>query len=877
MRILFLIVILVSIISLDVVAQTRPDLIEISYNANDKPVREVIREIAAISGISIAYSEHRLPVEYKVTLAFVNEKLGDVLNSMLQKVGLEYQLVGNQIVLTASNNQLSDRIFTIYGYVRDVQTGESLIGANVYLPDKSSGTASNYSGFYSLKVKGGQQRIHYSYLGYKPAIADLNLFKDTVINVRLKQDGRLHEIVITENLFEQSYERVGEIQNLQPEMIGLSFHPGGSSDIFRYLHTLPGVSSGADGIGGLSVRGGAPDQNLMLIDGVPVYNPTHALGVVSAFNSSIIKNASFIKGGVPARYSGRISSVLDIHTRDGNQNNLSGEFSMSPMVLSGNLEGPLFNKKSSFLLSYRTTIMNLWLNRINGLIETDPGTNSNIGYGFSDFNAKFNYTINDRNKIQLHAYQGSDNFDRLIDRNSINISDKENDDLGWGNRMVSAKWSSELSGVVFSRLTMYHTSYSFQRYYNDSWLRSGTDQQNGLVRAGIFSTDISENALTWDVDWMAHSNHLIKTGLAYKHRNLLPLSYHISGDPVTDPEILKNSSEEYIRGTFQGAKNYSGELSLYIEDEISFSKLIKLNAGLHTTYLTNYDNYSTIALQPRISALAGNDYFHVKAGASKMFQPMHMISNSAVGLMSEIWLGVDQSLPAADSWLFNAGLGVRNKNGYRFGIDLFYRLFDNLIIEREGSEIQLHSGVQWKGDLVNGNGKAYGFESTFEKMAGQTLFNVNYAFTVSNRQFTLLNNGNDFPYQLNRLHNLKLAFTHRFSGLAECMINWNIGSGNHYTQPSNATFITDSNFTLLYTSKNNASFPVFHRLDAGIVFHKSHSWGNSKLYIGVNNMFNRQNPFYINIRRSVENPEKLEIKQLSFLPFMPSLSYSVNW
>lgn len=858
-------------------AQLRPDLVEVSYSASHKTIKEVLKDLVKYTGVSIAYSEHIIPEDQRINLSVINEKLGVVLGSVLNPAGLDYRLVGNQIVIVKGLQQFQNELFTIYGYVKDAMSNESLIGANVYLPDKSSGTSTNQAGFYSFKIKGGHQRIYFSYLGYKTAVADFQLYKDTVIHVRLKADGKLNEIIIIDNLLEQEHESAGEVKHLHLDKLRSTFHPGGDADLFRYVHNLSGVSSGADGIGGLSVRGGAPDQNLITLDGVPVYNPAHALGIMSSFNPDIIKSASFIKGSVPARFSGRISSVLDIYTRDGNSTRLGGSLSISPLLASASLEGPLLTPKAGFLVSYRKTYMNLWMNALSQKLSTDQNSDTDFGYDFHDLNVKLSYSINEKNKLQVHYFSAGDDFNNTSKQQTSLFSDSVNNELAWKSSMISAKWASELSEIIFSRITAYRTDYNYNRYHRNSYSRISLGSAINHLNAGLTQSGIYENGILWDIDWMLYTDHFVRLGAAYRHRNFRPLSIHFAGNPADNPDLWLKANRSEIVGNYRSANSFSGELSTYIEDDFRLSSFVKLNAGLHTTYVTNYDNHSTLAVQPRLAILGGNDFVHFKAGASRMFQPMQMITAGGIGLNTELWLGMDRALPGAGSWLLNTGLGVRNKNGYKFSIDLYYRAFDRLISEQEGRNTLIHAGSDWKPEIGQGDGKAYGLECGIEKASGPFLFNANYSFTVSERLFSLLNNGNAYPYQNNRLHNAKASVIYKTTGFSELIINWNLASGNHFTSPSNALVLTDNQIVLLFTDKNNASFPVYHRLDAGICFYQHYKWGNGKLFLGVYNLFNRHNPFYINISRSADNPERLQLNQFSLMPAMPSISYSISW
>jgi outer membrane receptor for ferrienterochelin and colicin len=876
-RKLFLIIFWVGAVWVLCTGQVRPDNIEISYKAIQKPLKLVLKDISNIAGVSIAYSENRLPSDKAVSVSVLNERVGEILKSILNPFYFSYELVGNQIVLIPFGTSYSKVNFTIFGYVRDKNTGEALIGANVFIPDKSAGTSTNENGFFSFKLPHGIDRLYFSYLGYRQEAISCRLHRDSSVNIMMKPDGRLHEIVVQENILEEGHETAGDIQKLHIDKILAGNHLAGEADVMRYLNVLPGVSSAADGIGGLSIRGGSPDQNLVLIDGVPLYNPGHALGVFSIFNSNIIKSVSLVKGGVPARYGGRLSSVLDIHTRDGNMNQMSGEMSLSTIAFKGSLEGPLKKGKSSYLLSYRRTYMDVWLNELNRYLLSGTNKTANTGYYFQDVNLKLNFNPGTKHKIQFNFYSGNDDFINELSASSQLLNDKEINKVNWGNTMLSARWSAEMSNNVFTRFTAYHTSFSFDRYFLNSFQREEVNNSIAFLNAGIHSSGVYESGTQFDLDWMPHQNHFIKSGVAVRYRGFSPLSMQIVGNPVKEPELHDLATEEAIRSTYGRINTKFGELNAYVEDQWRISGNTRVNVGFHSSGLISEDGVQYFSLQPRLSFITGNDFLHLKAGASRMQQFLHLLGNNGPGLPSDLWIASDKKLRPSNSWLFNTGIGFRNQAGYKMGIDVYYKIFTDLISVREGVDLQVHQNALWQEGIPDGSGNAYGFECFIEKLTGNNLFNLNYSFTVADRFFNALNNGNSFPYHLNRLHNLKFSMTHRLSGFTELVLNWNVSSGNHYTSPSNESVILEDNLVLLYLEKNNSRFPVYHRLDAGVSFYNSYRWGRSKLFIGVYNAYNRRNPFYADIRRVREDPERFEFRQVSLLPVLPAISYQISW
>ncbi|MBK9736041.1 MAG: carboxypeptidase-like regulatory domain-containing protein [Saprospiraceae bacterium] len=410
-RFLFIFILLSLTVSI-CIGQSRPDEIVISYNSFNKPLKLILKELASISKVNLVYSESRIPAEKMVTINAKNEKLGNILSVILEEYDITYQIVGDQLVLVKDIKKQKEESITIYGYVKDNSSGEVLIGANVFLHDRSKGTVSNEYGFYSFKVSKQTQRLHYSYLGYKSEIIELSVFKDTLINIKLHPDGFLNEIVIMGDLLEEEHESTASQQNLHIDKILSSNHLVGEADLFRYLSNQPGISTAADGIGGLNVRGGSADQNLVLLDGVPVYNTGHALGIFSIFNSNSIKSASFYKGSIPARY--------------------------------------------------------VWIKQLTKYQNNDKERRGFSNYFFNDFNAKLNFKIGQKHRLLLSTFHSNDAFSsQTKEKDDSALRDESAKQINWGNQLYSLRFNSQITKSFFSRFTLYHTGYTFNSYRNN--------------------------------------------------------------------------------------------------------------------------------------------------------------------------------------------------------------------------------------------------------------------------------------------------------------------------------------------------------------------------------------------------------------------------
>ncbi len=855
--------------SLRVFGQVRPDHKIISYACYDRNLVQVLKDLNAVSGINIIYSESRLPkIQKKITINATKEKLGDVLTVALKENQLTFQIVGNQLVIVKLKDAIENAEFIIYGHVRDKSSGEYLAGANVFLHDHSRGTFTNDKGFYSLKIKREPSRLHITYLGFKSEIKDIELTRDSAINVNLMPDGLLNEIVILDNLLEEEQENASSAQFLHIDKIRNSNHLGGEPDLFRYLGTQPGVSGAADGVGGINVRGGSADQNLVLLDGIPIYNTGHALGLFSVLDANAIKNVSFYKGSIPARFGGRLSSVIDVQTKDGNYNKLTGEATLSTIAAKASLEGPIIRDKGSFIISFRRTFMDLWLKEITKSQYSARGLDGATFYAFNDLSSKLNFKLGKNTRIHFNFLQSGDQFDQYSMQKSGRPRDEQLRDISWKNRLLAFKLNQVLSKNMYLNTTLYQTQYRFKNYSS----RLNFDKKV-FFDASLQDSGITEHGLKTAWDWLASPNHIVKAGLGFFDRKFTPLALQVN--ETTFKDSLENISESVVRSLQQEGKLTNQELQFFVEDNMILGSDVELNLGLNYTTVSSSSGRNFPMMQPRIALLASGQSIYFKAGASRMMQSMHVLNSNSTGFFSEMWLPVTNQLAPQKSWLFHSSIGYKDNNGYKSGMEVYYKVFDGLSLLKEGAVFEVAQDEKWENLLPIGEGYAYGLELYFEKVTGKTLFNLNYSYSISDRVFDDINVGRRFSFDFNRVHSFKAAFTYRISEFSEFLLNWSYLSGNPYSSPLNVTFNVNGRPAIIYPEKNNATFPAYHRMDVGFTFYNHFKWCRAKFFIGVYNAYGRKNPFYTEVVKSNNNENRFEFQQLTLIPFFPSLSYSI--
>lgn len=867
---------------LDVNAQTLPDEVRVSYSAYNKPLDVVIKELSDRSGVNIVFSTRRINARRTVSLNPVtNEPLKAILNVILSDYRLKYEIVGDQIVIMRDSRRRPLRDPVISGYITDATTGEPLIGANIYLTDRSIGTVTNDYGFYSIQLKSSTYRIQYSYVGYKVIRNQYYISKDTIINIEIEPQVVLNDVVITDSrtLDLEETSAADEVIS-QDELTSISTL-GGEPDIIRVIGMLPGISSGPDGVGGINIRGGSADQNLILLDGVPVYNAGHALGVYSIFNSDIIKSARLLKGSFPSRYGGRLSSVLDVRTKEGSNKRTGGAFTLSTLASKFYLEGPITKNGSSFLVSARRTFIDPWIKEVTKYLNEQNGDEGFANYYFYDINTKLNLKLNQKTSMMLGAYRGMDEFSNDVttsgtsDTTSFENIDRLNWD--WGNSLYYLRLNNQLSKRSFSNLTLYYSDYSFSTYEYDRFKTADPVSTSFTYSSDLFSSGIEDVGVKFEMDYILNTNHWIKWGLGgITHRFTPSLIQVTQNDHINSAE--PDPSRDEIAAASDPAIVTGKEAYLFVEDEFNAGSGVVFNIGAHNSYI-NTGEKSFFNIQPRVAAVAQSESLIFKLGASKMVQYLHMLSSNGLGLPSEIWLPSTDNIPPEESWVYSAEFSFRNVKGFQIGVEGYYKDFQGLISYDEGGTEPISDETDWQASLPRGDGEAYGVELFINKRAGRTTWFSNYTYSISNRFFPTLNNGNTFSFRYDKTHNFKVAFVHRITDNAEFSLNWNASSGSPYTSPNEIIAIRqpDGNVDLFlrYDEKNNVKLPGYQRLDVSFSFFSDIKWGKQKFTIGLYNMLNKKNPFFIDISLDPNNPRRYIQERYTVLPIFPSLSYSL--
>ncbi len=784
---------------------------------------------------------------------------------------------------------------TISGYIQDAETGEKLIGANIYTEDNLAGTASNNYGFFSLTLEEESYDIVFSYVGYQPDKRHFDLTEDWELIISLSPSIGLEEVEINATGNKQIVEST-QMSSIDVSVESIKKVPAllGEVDVIKAIQLLPGVQSGTEGASGLYVRGGGPDQNLILIDGTPVYNASHLFGFFSVFNVDAINNVTLIKGGFPARYGGRSSSVLDISLKEGNMKKFQGSGSVGLISSKLTLEGPIIKDKTSFIISARRTYLDLIAQPI--IREIGDGDEYTIqGYFFHDINAKINHRFSNKDRLFLSVYTGKDKFYQnqkpypyLFD--GVIYTNEAKSNLGWGNITSALRWNHQYTSKLFSNTSITFSNYNYEvKSYTENIIENDagvTSEVNSLN----FKSGIQDLAGKMDFDYLPASNHYIRFGANYIYHTFKPGAsvYQIKNEELGDVDTTMG--ERYI---------YASEFSLYAEDDWKISSKLKANIGLHYSgFLVNNKYYHS--LQPRIATrYLVNESWSIKSSYAMMQQYIHLLTNNNIGLPTDLWVPATDNILPQKSHQVAAGVSKSFGNMYLLSVEGYYKTMDNLIEYKDGASF-MGSSTGWEGKVESGRGWSYGGELFFEKKFGKLTGWVGYTLSWTERHFENLNQGEVFPYKYDRRHDVSVVLSFPIDEKWDFSASWVYGTGTAHTLPTERYFGDSDNYGYgsvfgydspyyyygedqgLLTgeiervdSRNSVRAADYHRLDVSFKKTRHRKWGDSAWTLGIYNVYNRKNPFYYYIGHDSRGNRAL--RRVSLFPFIPSATYSFTF
>jgi hypothetical protein len=749
--------------------------------------------------------------------------------------------------------------FTISGTVRDASTGETLIGASIRIQELgTSGTATNNYGFYSLNPAEGAYTLLFSYIGYETRVEKVSLHNNQTLNISLTNKSTLQEVVIAagRRVNEQVTSPQMGLEKLNMAQINMVPVVMGERDILKTITLMPGIKSGGEGNTGFYVRGGASDQNLILLDEATVYNASHLLGFFSTFNSDAIKDVSIYKGGMPAEYGGRLSSVLDVKMNDGNNKNLTIQGGLGLIASRLKVEGPIVKDKGAFMISARRTYVDVFLKA-----SSDSTVNSSTLY-FYDMNAKANYRFDDKNTIYLSGYFG---------RDVLGVQDIFG--TNWGNTTATIRFNHLFSSKLFSNTSLIYSNYNYavKRFQNEDEFK--------------VTSRIRDFNLKQDFQYTLSNRHSLKFGLNLLHHKISP------GD------IRSNAESSY--NDIHVEERYGYESALYMSDQwqagekLTFLYGLRLNGmfvmgpGTFKTYApdgtaltsTPFGSSSLVKsyinLEPRLSAsYLLDERSSVKFSYNRNTQNIHLLSNSSSSSPTDLYVMSSNNVkPEVADQVSTGYFRNFNNNNYEFSAEIYYKWMQNQIDYKDGAQLLVNQNAESL--LTYGLGRAYGMELFMKKRYGRFNGWIGYTLSRTEREFVAINNGNYYPARQDRTHDLSVVGIYRLNRRWSFSGAFIYGTGNAVTYPT-GKYTLDGLTTFSYSERNGYRQPATHRLDIGATLEgKEHKRFHSSWTFSIYNVYAYHNPYTITFRDSKTNPNTTEAVQTSLFPIpIPSVTWN---
>lgn len=777
-------------------------------------------------------------------------------------------------LLFFSTLAVAQKDFTLSGSIKDQDSGETLVGASVAVPALGIGTTSNEYGFFSLSLPSGDSvEVTVSYVGFQSQVQKFYLLADQVANFKLTTGVQLDEVLVKANSFRERMAStemsVEAITTREARLLPVLF---GESDILKTIQLKPGIPSGAEGTTGIFVRGGASDQNLIVLDEAVVYNPNHLFGFFSTFNTDAVKDLKLYKGGFPAQYGGRLSSVIDVKLKEGNNQKFSGSGGIGLIASRLTLEGPIEKGRSSFIVSGRRTYVDIFTRAINRANERKQGENTGFipDYYFYDLNTKVNFELGEKDRIFLSGYFGRDVFG--INREFFNF------DFDWGNATGTARWNHVFSPRLFANTTFTYSDYQYN-------IRNRITGFSFLVGSNI--RDVS---LKTDFHYEPNNQHTIRFG-AQAIQHLFTVGR------------LKAGSDDGVV-SFSAGQEYGGvETALYIADEIEFSSRFSLNAGLR---LSGFNNDSTFyaGLEPRLAGRYSlSNRWVLKGSYARMYQYLHLVASAGAALPTDVWYPSTGLVKPQRSDQLALGLSYLLGEQFMITWEAYYKWLDRQLQFVDGA--RLFANDRLEEEFAVGTGEAYGLELSIEKKQGRFTGWIGYTLAlIQLKDFETLAPDGRFAQEsegygpfspiYDRRHDLSVVGMYEISRRLTTTATFVYGSGDlRWLAPGRFTFqdVYGAGFKAVvpdYGARNNFRLPPYHRLDLSLVIRFFPKWGESDLSLSVVNAYDRRNAFFILMEpqfkdvdggdgNQIRIPDRIAAKQVSLFPILPSITWNFKF
>ena len=821
-------------------------------------------------------------------------------------------------------NVLAQNKITISGYITNRKSAETIIGATVFDNESKHGTATNVFGFYSITLNAGRHNLTYSYVGCQPQTVSFSSVRDTVINVELSGNVDLEEVTVTAKSRESGIEstKMGSI-DVPVKLIEHTPSLLGETDVLRTIQLTPGVQQGIGGASSLYVRGGNGDENLVLLDGDPVYKIDHLFGFFSVFTPEAVKKVTFYKTSFPARYNGRTSSVIDVRTKDGDMNDYHGSASIGLLTSRINLEGPIVKGKTSFSLSGRTTYISALTKPIMKMSDFE------LSYWFYDVNLKLNHKFSDSDRLYFALYNGLDKLKSedyiaefthhtvteesetpiVIDgewigpynSTSVPVSDYYDEEIRWRNFIPSLRWNHVFSQKLFANTTINYNRYKMFVWSSDKneWHYKDLSAESSSSQS--YNSEIKDYGAIVDFDYLPVPEHIVKFGANYTYHNFVP---------ETTNSKYKNTDEDEQADTttyYKGMSVFANEVSVYADDDWQIGSQLNVGVGLsYTLFALKEKKYHNI--HPRLSVkYSPLSYLTFKAAYSRMSQCVHLLTSSPLAMPTDLWVPITKDIEPETADQYSVGVYSTVLPGWEFSVEAYYKKFNNVLEYKDGMSFMGFSG-SWTDLVAAGEGWSKGIELMIQKTEGDLTGMMSYTLSKTDRQFDRssgVNDGRRFPFYYDRRHNFNIVANYKLNDHIDIDASWTFYSGAHATltnskqqivspdvifdYPSGNYEVIDEDYKVpRYTTtkadytpdRNNYQLPCTHLLCVGANFHKQKKRCERIFNLSLYNAYNAMNPsfvFFSNYDNDGYQIDKPILKKVTILPIIPSFTLTYKF
>ncbi len=848
----------------------------VTLTAHNRSAESVFSEILRQTGKNFIYPSGLLK-GLTVNINANATPLPEVLDDMFRNTGITYKIKGNNVTLLRAKVKNSPR-HTISGFVKEEGNGEALVGASVYDVKSGKGTTTNANGFYSLTLPDGEVNLKIQYVGFDPySTGNFVLATNKSINVALAAPHELEEVVVNATVNNTKAMESTEIGSLNLTSQAIKATPVifGESDVVKTLQLEPGVSAGIEGMAGMYVHGGDSDENLYMLDNIPLYQVNHFGGLFSAFNVEALRNVDFYKTSFPAKYDGRLSSFMDVHTKDGSPTKHNGSFRLGLTSCAFDINGPIRNERTTYSLALRRSWYDvLTIPALAVANKLSESTKTSFRYAFTDINAKINHKFSDKSSAYLMFYYGEDYLKSGVKDNwyDESYSDKRAR-LIWGNIVASAGWKYIFSPKLYGEVTgAFSRFFSSLRNSNESGEYDGDESITFSCNTYKHQNNINDIITRGDFNWIPTPDNKMDFGMSYIHHSFLP-----------SKGVHSLTKDEELTTMYDDVPTYrADEMNFYISDDLSIGNEVRINAGLHYS-LFHIEKKTYSGLSPRLSLrITPKNNFAVKAAYSRSVQYVHQLAESSISLPTDQWIPItgNQRPQSADK----LALGLywtTTDHQYTFSMEGYYKWMHNLLDYTDDYYLVLPS-ESWISKMSIGKGKSRGIDFKVTKDFGKITGHLSYSLLWADRKFPEKNHGEWFPARFDNRHKINININWKINSKWEVGATWTGMSGNRITlplqcwsDPELGPWHFDMNY---YDKTNNYRLPFYHRLDLSATRKTKHGYWTFSLY----NAYCYMN--VIAVRRDISDSHKVDqwgnlvydnvFQHVRAIPAIPSVSYT---